>query len=387
MKPRYSTVLLALLGGLLATPATGQSAFSARGLGYPLEPIDARARSLGGVALGFPEPEITWANPASVVGLLDPGMIIGYQYDNFSTEATGGALDGSTARFPLVLAAFPAGPRLVLMGGYGSFLDQNWRIERPDSLTLGNDRVPITDLASSEGGVARLRVGAAYRVLDNLGVGLAVDAYTGDVQRVQGRLFESQTTPSCCRTDWSYGGIGLSAGVRYAPMEALSVGASISHGGTLEGEVTAGEGSAVSYDLPLVFRGGATGRIGQATLLALGGSWSGWSSLDDTFVEAGGARDAWSFGGGIEYEGLTLGERPVPLRLGARTGALPFRWDNDEATEFASEQVVTLGGGVVLAGGATRSDVALEFGSRGAESAGLDESFWRFAFSVRVLGR
>ncbi|MQA91493.1 MAG: hypothetical protein GEU90_14920 [Gemmatimonas sp.] len=394
--PSLLTAMVAV--AFTAGPSAGQSLFDARGLGYTLEPIDARSRGLGGVALGLPEPQISWVNPADAVGLLEPGLVIGYQYDNFDSNAlVGGTSEGSTARFPLLMAAFPAGSRWVLMAGYGGFLDQNWRLEQPDSLVLAPDTVGITDITSSDGGVARLRFGVAYQILPTLGVGLGVDAYTGDVEHVERRRFEFQdsTAATCCRAAWDYDGLGFTAGIRYVPVEALSIGASLSYGGTLDAEaiprdtmvLSSAEGESTSFDLPTSFRAGAAGRIGQATVVVLGGSWTGWSTLDEPLLQAGGARDAWTVGGGIEYEGLAIASRPLPLRLGARTGALPFRWNVADAQGWAQERALTVGSGLVLAGGAVRTDVAFEFGNRDGANSGLDESFWRFDLSVRVLGR
>ena len=58
---------------------------------------------------------------------------------------------------------------------------------------------------------------------------------------------------------------------------------------------------------------------------------------------------------------------------------------------FASAVALVTGGGsgigLVLGGGATLTDVALERGWRGGDGAGLEESFWRVILSVTVLGR
>ena len=63
-----------LLSGLLTAVALvdgaeAQSMFATRGLGFPLQPQDARYHALGGAGLGLPGAEINWANPAASVGL------------------------------------------------------------------------------------------------------------------------------------------------------------------------------------------------------------------------------------------------------------------------------------------------------------------------------
>jgi hypothetical protein len=388
--------LMVAAAALVVVPmgAEAQSVYAARGLGFPLEAQDARSQGLGGVTVGLPGAEISWANPASAVGLLAPGLVLSYQFDNFDAEGPGTTATGSAARFPMLLGAFPAGDRIVLTAGYGSFLDQNWRVEQPDTLFVFGDTVPVLDVANSVGGVARLRLGGAYRVAEGVGVGLGLDVYSGSVERLEGRLFPGEVNPGCCRAGWNYRGVGVTGGVHWSPTGDTGIGLSLSHGGTLEAAPRESLGGGVvvsaptmSYSLPLTARLGGSGRLGQDLLVAVSGTYSGWSALNDDLGTQGGAQDAWSVHGGLEWDGLTIRERPVPIRLGGRNSELPFRWNPDAATGWPTERALTMGAGVVLAGGATRSDFGLEFGSRGGEGAGIEESYWRFAFSVRVLGR
>lgn len=388
MKYRYGFALLAgliMLGAAL--PVEAQSVFTTRGLGFPLEPADARERGLGGAAMGLPEQQITWSNVAAMVGLQAPGMVVAYQHDDVSADTGVRTFEGSTARFPLLMGAFPAGERLVIGVGYGSFLDQNWRVEEADTLVLAGDSVPVTDLLSSEGGVARFRLAAAYRLGTDFGVGAGIDLYTGTVERVQGRLFPGEILPGCCRSSWSYRGLGYTLGGTWSPGEAMDVGVSVTGGGRLDANPTGGGAVETSYSLPVTVRGGASGRIGANTLVAISGDWAGWSSLDDALAGQGGAQDAWSARGGVEWDGLVVRDRTVPLRVGARTAALPFRWGTGPDIAFATERAFSAGAGILFADGATVSDFALEFGSRGGADAGIDESFVRFVLSVRVLGR
>src|SRR5690606_23262962 len=132
--------------------------------------------------------------------------------------------------------------------------------------------------------------------------------------------------------------------------------------------------------------GGVSARFATNLLLALGGNWGGWSSLDEALVDQGGARDSWSVHGGIETDLFDVMGQPLPLPLGARTAKLPFRWVG-ATNEWADERAVTGGTGVSLGGGAAVIDVAAERGRRGSEAAGITESDWRFLFSATVLGR
>jgi hypothetical protein len=385
MKSSFRTSAFSLLLALFAAvPVAAQSTLATAGLGVPVEPQDARARGLGGVDLGYAEPEISWANPAGVAGLIVPGMIVSYQYDNFTVD--GGAGSGSTARLPLLLAAFPASERLVFQAGVGTFLDQNWRFERADTLVLGQDTVAVQDIVSSDGGVTRLRIAAAYNLIPGLGLGLALDRYAGDVERIQGRVFPGGVVPECCQAVWTYAGTALTAGAQWTPSQAAGFGASITLGGTLEASPRDAELDPIrSYELPVQLRVGGTGHVAANLLVALAANWAGWSSLDEAFAAEGGARDSWSVHGGLEWDGITVRERLVPLRLGARTATLPFGL-GVAGGDGPVERALTAGGGAILAGGAVRTDTSFELGSRSA-GVGLDESFWRFGISVRVLGR
>ncbi len=364
--------------------ALAQSIFTTEGLGFPADPMDGRSRGLGGVGLGIPEPEISWANPASAIGFTVPGIALSYQYDNFSAETGTTTFDGQTARFPLLLTIFPVGD-LVVIGGFGSYLDQTWRLQRPDTLIFGNDSIAAMDLISSDGGVTRLRFGGAYHLGGGFGVGLVADFLRGTVNREEGRSFDpaSGLNNTLIRSAWRYRGIGYTVGAHWSPGPAGGIGASVSMGGELDAELQSGSGEDRSYDLPLTVQVGGSGRLLPTLLVALGGSWAGWSSADDDLMSSS-SRDSWSARGGIEWDGITLRDRGIPLRIGARTGVLPF--GGDPESDGVTERAATFGIGALIAGGLVRPDIAAEFGTR-TDGTGLDESFWRVGVSMRVLGR
>lgn len=383
---RWATLTLALAA--VAPPAAdGQSLFANRGLGLFVEPQDGRAHSLGGASLGLPEEEISWNNPSGAVGLPAAGLLVSFQYDDFNADYSGRSAAGSTARFPLILGAFPFGEKWALTAGFGGFLDQNWAVEQGDTILVGSDSVGILDRFSSEGGVSRFRLGGGYRVLPQLSIGVGLDLFTGGVERISGRIFPGELQPRCCTTQWRYSGVGYLASADFNPAEAFTLAVSASKGGTLRARPQGGATAAnADYELPLLLQVGSSARVGPELLVVLGGDWGGWSSLDAPLTEVGGARDSWEVRGGVEWDAIRLGERVVPLRLGARTRNLPFRW-GAASNEWATERGLTAGSGLVLGGGAARADLALERGRRGGDAAGLTENFWRMTFGVTVLGQ
>lgn len=380
-----AAAVAAALSVLSAGQAPAQSLLSAGGLGAPLEPVDARARALGGLSVGLPDAQMSLVNPAAAVGLPAAGLTVTFQADDVSSVAGDQADDFTTARFPVIQAAFPIGTRVVASLGYAAVLDQNWAVENEDSITISGDRLPVLDRFRSSGGVARLRGGVGYRLLPRLDVGAAVDVYSGALRDTVYRIFTGgQFAPSITGTTYEWSGVGFSAGARWRG-SALSLSAAVSAGGSLTAEAQNEGVASKNYSLPVQVDAGGSARIAQQALVAVSARWQGWSAADEDLATSGGARDATQVTGGIEYEALRFLGRPVPLRVGARYAQLPFRYEG--AADFVDERAGTAGIGMVFGGGAASLDLSGERGWRGGDSAGLDESFWRVSLSLSLLGR
>ncbi|HYJ80984.1 MAG TPA: hypothetical protein VEW03_15335 [Longimicrobiaceae bacterium] len=389
---RYAAAFVlgaALAASLAVGSLAAQSVLASRGLGYPIDPVDARSRGLGGVSVGLADPGFSLVNPAAPAGLAAPGFSATFQPDAYDATAGDLATDGTTARFPLLQLAFPVRGGLTGFVGYGAYLDQHWKVEQADSIDLPTGRVGVIDRVVSAGAVARLRAGAAYRLSDRLAVGAAADVITGAVRDSATRSIGEGMFGSFSGVTYRYRGVGAAAGVRWTPSGALSVAAAVTGGGQITAEAaedSVGGEREKSYPRPLEVDAGASAHVTQNLLLAVSGRWSGWSAADAELAGSGGARDAVTGSLGVEYEGVSLFGRPAPLRLGARYTQLPFRWGSvADGNEFPNEQALSAGAGVRL--GAARLDAAAERGRRGGDAAGFEEPFWRFSFTVSVLGR
>lgn len=377
---------------LAAGPAHAQSLLSARGLGYPMDALDARALGLGGLTTGLAEPHFSLINPAASAGIPSAGLTVTFQGDGVAATAAGEEQDFTTSRFPAIQAVFPFGTRFVGSIGYASYLDQNWAAERADSITLAGVRRGVTDRFVSRGGTARFRAGAAYRVARRLDVGVGLDLYTGSLRDSTTRFIsgiDSTTAGSSVASGSGYEwqGVGYSAGARWRG-NALSISAAVSAGSDLEAEPQDSGRVGKSYGMPLRVDAGASARITQRALAAVSVRWTQWSAADDALGTAGEseeARDVMQVAGGVEYDGLRFLGRPMPVRAGGRFTQLPFRWDAD--SEFADERAVTAGAGLVFGGGAAAIELSGERGWRGGDAAGLDEQFWRVSLSLSLLGR
>jgi len=393
---RVLSSLLALGAALAAgsAPAAAQSLLAGRGLGYPLQPLDARARGLGGAGLGLPGVNYSLVNPAGAAGVPAPAIVATFQSDWLDSRLPGGESSASTARFPLLNAAFPIGERGALSVGYGAFLDRHSAVEVSDSLRIGGSNVGVTDRFATQGGVGRLRIGGAYALGERLAVGAAADLYSGVARDTVSRVFGTGAgiTSSSFGADYTFRGLGGALGVRWAPSAALSLAAAASAGGKLEARRAEGTDSAFagrSYTLPVTLHAGASGRVAPGALVALSGEWAGWSAADAEIPAAGGARDSWAVAGGVEWDDPAReGRASYPLRLGGRYAALPFRWGSAaQGNDFPMERAVTAGLGARLASGAAHADLAGERGWRGGTGATLDESYWRITLSLTLLGR
>jgi hypothetical protein len=391
MEIRVSGVLLALL---LAVPNTlgAQSLLGTRGLGLPLEAVDARSRALGSEGVGLLGGSLNPTDLASATGLLIPTV-------NFTLQPHWGhgSLDGESirsqgTRFPLLGIAYPvASLRGMVTLTFGSFMDQRWEMEEKGTVELEGVTTPVTNTFTSDGGIAELRLGWAQRVGTSLSVSVSAGLHTGSVTRTYLRSFDSlvvsspEILPFTDGGKWTFSGPTASIGAVWDPVQFLRLGGSLTWSGDMDAEPSREtQGEAATYALPTVFRLGASGILTPRLSLTLGMSYADWKGNEgglDPETVAGGV---WSFGGGLELLASGLGGRTLPLRLGMRRSRLPFLFDGARP----SESVFSGGLGLnltqadqfVLAG----VDLAVERGTR--EAGPLKEDFWRGSVTFRVSG-
>ena len=380
------------LFALFALPAAAgaQSLFSTRGLGVPVEPLDARARALGGIGVGMLGWTGSMVNPAEAAGVYRRGVVAAIQPSRRSVEFEGESDVLGGTRFPLIRAVLPLGERVGLAAGYGGFLDQGWAVASETTVPIGGQPLRAVDVIESTGGVAQARIDVGFLLTPSLGVGVGAGLYTGRLERIVSRTFPDTALLEGFRTAaaWNYGGPSLSAGAWWEPLPIARIGASVTWSGELRGDAEEGATQDLRVDLPLQFAAGASGQLAPTLLAVAGVRWGGWSSAADAFEDPGVATDTWEVGGGLEWSGGRALGRPFPVRLGARYARLPFRIQGATPSEWA----LALGAGSVLARDETGPravvDAAIERGRRGDTAAtGLTESFWRFTISMSLFGQ
>jgi hypothetical protein len=378
--------LLVGIGFAFALPAAAQSFLNPGGLGVLSEPLDGRARAVGGAGVGLEGWHLLSTDPAAAAGLVLPSVTAAFQPS--ASEMENGLEAGGT-RFPILGASYPFG-RHVLSLQFGSFLDQEWRSEEESSLNLSERTVDVVDIFESEGGLGQIRLGWATRIRPSLAVGVNVGSFVGSMER----RFTRELNPDQVGVGvdpfeeagrWRASGAVAAAGIRWMPSELVTLGGTVEWTGDLTMDpVAPTPGGERSYSMPLTLRAGGTFSLMPGASLVLGVSRSDWSPVDEE-LGGGVARDvAWSYGGGVEWSRGTVLGRPFPMRLGYRSQELPFHFRGEPSSESAFSGGIGLNLADVEAIPLARVDISL---GRGERTAGpVSETFWRTTVSVRLAG-
>lgn len=391
---------MATLSMLLALPLTAhaQSLFGTQGLGTPLPGVDARARALGVSGVGLLGLSTSMINPAEPAGIFRRGFTASFQPWGGSVAFNGEEDDIGGTRFPLMEMFYPYG-RVTFTLGYSGLYDQSWAIVAESNQDVGGQIIDITDIVRSTGGIGEVKFGAAYYLNERVSLGASVGLHTGFVQRNVTREFPDTSLNLLnfeSRTRWQYSGPTASLGVRWDPVNAIRVGASVAWSGTLEAEPDSGSALSHEYDMPLRFAVGASANLSPRLLFALSATHSSFGSSSYSTLGTATrslAENVTEVGGGLEWSEIRTQSRVFPLRVGGRITKLPFHKQGETA---ATEWAVSGGIGFQLVqddfGPLAVADLGFERGSRsGWESAaspgGLEENFWRVTVSIALFGR
>lgn len=394
-----ATTLALLAGAPLAlgapAPAHAQSILGAGGLGFPLEPVDARSRGMGSLGIGLFGTALLPGDPAAAQALTVPVITATYQPSWSSYSFGGPERDVSTSRFPLMGVAYPVGALNGMASlTFASYLDQTWAVEQEGSVEIGGEPVDVVDRFESEGAVSALRLGWAQQVHERLDVAASVGTYLGDVHRTLTRTFdEPGVRPYEASGRWRFYGPTAAVGATWDPADLVRVAGSVSWSGELRADATEDrDAPGRRIDLPTEYRVGVSGSLLPGITGHASASYADWSGAsgdpedpDDDGVDAATSGAVSNIGGGLEWRGPGLLGRRFPLRVGYRRSELPFRFDG----EVPVESVITAGIGLNLLEfeelPLAAVDVAFETGSR--EAGAFDESFRRATVSVRVGGQ
>jgi hypothetical protein len=270
-----------------------------------------------------------------------------------------------------------------------SELDQDWDVLLSDTLETGFGDYPYLESRQHDGGISSVGVSVGYR-LGPVGFGVEGSAMTGNLRQVFRRTFDpaigdptNQIGGAFGDSRWAFSGWRFRGGVTGEIGRRAVLSAAVTTYTQLEAEKdTFGIALGTQkFEMPLEVAAGGSVVLMQTLMLAMGGGWKGWSKTDFSVLDTESADVMW-LGGGLEYVGVKLLSIPVPLRVGYRYTDLPFYGG---AFEQLSEQAVTFGFGIRLAGGKAAFDLGVEIGSRGQlPETGTEESFQRFSLSMGI---
>jgi hypothetical protein len=332
-------------------------------------------------------------NPAELGGILRRGVSAALQPTAHSQSLDGGEASVSASRFPLIGLLYPLNRRMVLGVGYGGYLEQSWGISQSGTEVIDGESIEVFDVVRSTGGLGQIRVSAAYLITPALSVGAMGGVITGNVERLASRAFNDSTLTLrnySTRVGWEYSGMFGGVGARIDLNPSLRLGASVMMTGDIDADSATGASVPRSYGGGMQVAAGASGRVTRDLMVALGATRQRYPELagsGDT------GRETWTYGGGLEYEGLRSGRRVYPIRLGVRSQELPY---HGAAETPAREVSGALGIGFRLAGDEFGPlavvDVGIERAKRtglesSALSGGLEDAMWRWTFSLALFGR
>jgi hypothetical protein len=343
------------------------------------------------VAAGLPAGQLNVTDPASVAHLTIPAVTFSFQHTWAIAERGELSDDFGGTRFPVIGVSYPS-PIGVFQLTFGSVVDQRWNASESKLITLEgtSSQARVTDDFVSDGGISAVRIGLARRLTSRLAVAVHAGRHMGDISRVFTRSFDSlevETGIPDFRNggQWKYRGwtAGLGVGVELGGFARLA--GAWNWSGRVEALPTeATEGVAREYAFPTELHLGGSAVLAGGLVAAAGLTRVGWASAGDDLNTAR-AVDALRWGGGIEWDGLSVLGKPSALRLGYRSGDLPFR---NPGEETGSESALTSGLGIDLLASETvllaQLDLSLERGTR--EVGEVSESFWRLGTSIRVSG-
>jgi hypothetical protein len=339
------------------------SQFGIRGLGTPGRWESVRARSTGGAFGPFdPRSPLMEASLADVTQLT-AGAMAAASYRDATLGGSSSALRAT--RFPLLLLAGPLSSRVVVAGGFSTYLDRSWDVTIRDSLVLRGVNQPYTDEIQSDGSVTDFRFAAATRLSTHLAVGGALHLLNGSTRITAQRRFDDTTYHLVAQTnEVRYDGAGVSGSALLQLGSALSFAAWGRSDNRLRAQV--GDATTAETDLPRGVGGGVRLAPSPSVRFAAAAAWRSWSHAGP------GSFNTWSWSAGAEVG------TSAPLRFGVRGGQLPFASGPTAPTESA----VAVGTGRSLSQGRALIDIGLERLQR--SGAGLSERVWTLLIGFTV---
>lgn len=353
---RYASLLI--LFALTPGVSSAQSSqFGVRGLGFPGRGLAVRAMGSSG-AFGLFDHESS-LNPAALGAVPTLTSVFTVAQSFRHTENPAGTASLRDTRFPQLSVAGPVRQSGAALGiSYSNYTSRDFTVATEGTIDLRGVPVGVTDSFSSRGGLNDFRLAGAYRVHDRWTFGAGFHVITGSNRLESRRVFSDPNyLPTAQRSEISYAGVGLSAGVirQFGPRVAIAALV------RTDGHVNVDRDSARvgSVDLPYTFGLGLRLQPGAQLELGVQTIMRTWSGANSDLLEQGGtgANNTFEVAAGVQYTSDPKRPYRRPIRLGARYATLPFPLlPGAQGHEFG----VSLGSGMRFAQQRAGIDLALE---------------------------
>jgi hypothetical protein len=385
----FTAAALALFALAAPRPLVAQSLIGSQGLGIPLEALDGRSRALGSVGIGLFGGAVLPTDPARASRITVPSISVTIQPSRGAATIGDQSVPIEGTRFPLLALSYPVRNYGVATLSYGGLLEQNWKAERTLRLVQEQDSIDVADTYESDGSVGAARIGFARALAGGFSVAANLGFHTGTQVRSFSRtigVFEEDDEVSGDRFRergrWEMTGTTFGLGAMWDFRDFLRISGSLTWSGDLRATpVGQTEGGEARFELPTEFRVGASAMLTPVVAATLGFGRSNWTPSESGAGAA--ARGAvTTLGGGMEWSGMGLFGRSLPVRVGYRRAELPFSIDASTPTEsgFAAGfgwNLVETEDLIIAA-----FDFSYERGTRATSS--ISESFSRYTFSFRA---
>jgi len=346
--------------------AAQDSQFGIRGLGTPGKWESVRARSTGGAFAPFDAFSPLIDASLADVRRMSANVTSGTSWRSVDAGGTQASLRGT--RFPAMVIAGPVTPRIVVGGGFSTYLDRSFGVVIHDTITLRGVQQPITDQITSDGAVSDLRVAVGARLHRRLALGLGLHRLTGSTRVVATRSFADTVNyrTSTARDEVAYGGVGGSASLLLDVTSDLRVAGWFRSDSKLRADI--GGRTVAENDLPLMYGAGVQWYAGTQANVAGTVTWRNWAGV----ATIPNAHDTFNWSVGAE-----IGRPGSPFRFGLRGGQLPFG-----IGKTPTEVGYSAGLGRQFSGGRGRLDIGIERLQR--SGTGLTERVWTFLLGLTV---
>jgi len=387
--PGFPLSLLLAVGFLIgAGPATAQTPLTALGLGYPVPPVDGRSAALGGTGIGLFGGSFSLVNPADMTQHQNSSFGVTFSGENVDIAGGQDFINTGRERFPVIRAVAPVNQWRIGIA-FGSAYDQDWTVRFNDTLHLADGNVSFEETREHDGGISTIDLSLA-RSLGAASVGISAQRLTGSLRETFNRAFNLPTgrAPSLGATGGSdilsYSAFRVKLGANMKVGRRVLVSGVATLPSTLTADPQDSTAASADVDLPATVQFGASAWVVPKLLVAGSLGWGQWSKLGT--IRGARAHDTMWYGGGIEFQGLSVLGGRLPVRFGARRTELPFSL----ASGTLDETAITGGFGWSFLDGSAEVNVGFESGTRGdISSDGLEESFQRVtvSFVLRQLKR